>query len=77
MAIDDGPIIDILYRRGPLSTGTIGADLGDQVEATEVEAQLVDMQNRQLTEESEALPRRWQLTERGAQLGRERKARSS
>lgn len=64
-----------LCKRTPL--GTVTAEFGDQVEETEVGAQLADLQDRKLTEESAATPGRWQLTEREARLGMERKARSS
>ncbi len=58
MPIADGPIIDVLYARGPLSAGALGGEFGDNVPPEEVETQLVDMQTRGLTEPSEAAPNR-------------------
>lgn len=77
MATTNGPLIDLLYVRGPLSTGAIAANLGNGVSDDEVEIQLLDMQARGLVEVWPATPRRWQLTENGAKDGWERKARSS
>jgi Mn-dependent DtxR family transcriptional regulator len=65
--MDDGPIIDVLGRKGPLKPGSIASELGDNVEVGAVEDALQDMAERDLVEPSAAIPGALQLTERGLQ----------
>jgi hypothetical protein len=72
MPIDGGEIVDLLYARGPLSSGTIAAELGSTDD--EATSKLQDIAIRKLVEPSKAAPAPWQVTSKGAAIGWERKS---
>jgi hypothetical protein len=71
MTVDRGPIIDVLYVRGATQPQGIAAQLGDNIPVSDVVDTLDHMGVDGL---AEAEPSgRWKLTEKGAQLGYDRK----
>ena len=65
MPVSDNPVLDTIFRMGPVNDETIAGELGDNVSTGDVFDRTEALAKVGLIEESEFAPGRWQITDEG------------